>query len=55
MAKLAEHISASDAAAPAAAKRFWKNPRWLLILPLAAAVGTSAFLMVRRRKSETAR
>jgi|GEM_PF-5766043 len=55
MAKRAKHISASDAAAPTAAKRFWKNPRWLLILPLVVAVGTSAFLMVRRRLFDTAR
>ena len=54
MATQAEHISASNPVAPITAKRSWWNPRWLLLLPLAAVVGTSAFLIVRRRKSNAA-
>ncbi|MGB8347058.1 MAG: hypothetical protein WCD86_19375 [Ktedonobacteraceae bacterium] len=54
MATQAKHISASDAVAPVSAKRFWQNPRWLLLLPVVAVVGTSAFLIVRRRKSNAA-
>jgi len=54
MARQAEHISTLNPVAPVTAKRFWQNPRWLLLLPIAAIVGTSTFLIVRRRKSAVA-
>lgn len=54
MATQTKHISGSDSIAPANTKRIWWNPRWLLLLPVAAIVGTSAFLIVRRRRSDAA-
>lgn len=51
MATQAELHSNPNTAAPASEKRSWWNPRWLLLLPLAAVVGTSAFLIVRRRRA----
>jgi hypothetical protein len=54
MATPVNHNSAPNTVTPESAKRFWQNPRWLLLLPLAAVVGTSAFLIVRRRKSSAA-
>jgi len=54
MATQAEHISTLNPVAPISAKRFWQNPRWLLLLPVVAVVGTSTFLIVRRRRSGAA-
>lgn len=51
MATQAELHSNPNMAAPTSEKRSWWNPRWLLLLPFAAAVGTSAFLIVRRRRA----
>ena len=49
MATQAELHSNPSLAAPDTEKRSWWNPRWLLLLPIGAVVGTSAFLIVRRR------
>lgn len=54
MATQAELHSNPNTATSDSEKRSWWNPRWLLLLPLAAVVGTSAFLIVRRRKSSAA-